>query len=205
MMMLRNEVMAIPLLRSLDAGGLMVLGSWATTGEYGTIPAVINPMWDDKPVMKVSRHVAIMAAKQGLIEVHAIYPRVTAYRIAQEGRVLLDEFMVTRKYLRRKDDLPDHGENVATMLRDHAPPPVEAKSSTGAAPAIAKVLRSNPGAPLTNDAIRAMVEARYGAFVTAARTRAIIGELRRAGMWIETDSSGFRYLGENAKVREKAA
>jgi hypothetical protein len=40
-------VIAIPLLRTLEAGGVPLVGHWATTGQCGTLPVVINAAWDD--------------------------------------------------------------------------------------------------------------------------------------------------------------
>ena len=63
-----DAAMTIPLLQALDAGGALIVGGWRMTGGYSTLPAVVNMAWDDKAIWTGSRHIVLIAAKNGLIE-----------------------------------------------------------------------------------------------------------------------------------------
>ena len=193
-----DAAMTIPLLQALDAGGALIVGGWRMTGGYSTLPAVVNMAWDDKAIWTGSRHIVLIAAKNGLIERLETRPRVSTYGITREGRALLRDYRVTRKYLRSRDGMPDsrHDSPREHGALEAAPAPAARASAPPALPALARVFRTNAGVPFRNSALRDMLERKHGLRIGEGRVRGAVTELRRIGLWIEADALGFRYLGE---------
>ena len=199
-----DAAMTIPLLQALDAGGALIVGGWRMTGGYSTLPAVVNMAWDDKAIWTGSRHIVLIAAKNGLIERLDTGRRVSTYGITREGAALLRDYRVTRKYLRSRDGMPDsrHDSPREREASEAAPPPAARASAPPALPALARIFRTNAGVPFSNSALRDLLERKHGLRIGEGRVRGAVTELRRIGLWIEADALGFRYLGESPGIGE---
>jgi len=204
-----NPVIAIPLLRCLDAGAVLLVGDWRLTGGYGTLPAIVNPHWDDKPMLTISRQIFVFAAKRGLIEADDIGPRVTTYRITKDGSAFLRDYRITRKFLRARNELPDSRDDDPSGWRKfkeevEAKVPASGKNSA-TEETLVTLFRRNVGVPLASSKIIELMNEKFGLTSTGPKIRGMIARLRKKGCWIESDMAGFRYLGENADVREGTA